>query len=193
MPFTVKFYLWREFWHRKFWVKFLLLCFQAKQRKWLLQIHSWNKWSCFHANSERIKGKKLMMLLAEDYFFLHEKNKILAKSTSRTEISLNTLFRNFKALEENWTGGSESSGTSSQFPGSSRHWDLSRASSPSPIFGRCLCREEKALLHSLVNVFQSPCPYPALPLKFTIWGEAQQRNPFSGATGPAQIAPEVAE
>lgn len=61
-----------------------------------------------------------MMLLTEDYFLLYKENKMLAKSTSRTEMSLNTLFRTFKALEEDWTGRSESSGMSSQFPGSSR-------------------------------------------------------------------------
>lgn len=60
-----------------------------------------------------------MMLLTECYFLLCKENKILAKSTSRTGMSLNILFRNFKALE-NWSGRSESSGMSSQFPGSSR-------------------------------------------------------------------------
>lgn len=61
-----------------------------------------------------------MMPVTEDYFLLYKENKILAKSTSRTEMSLKTLFRNFKALEENGTGRSESSGVSSQFPGSNR-------------------------------------------------------------------------
>lgn len=61
-----------------------------------------------------------MMLLTEDYFLLHKESEILTNSTSRTEMSLNALFRNFKALEENWTGRSESSGMSSQFPGTNR-------------------------------------------------------------------------
>lgn len=61
-----------------------------------------------------------MMLLTEDYFLLHKESEILTNSTSRTEMSLNALFRNFKALEENWTGRNESSGMSSQFPGTNR-------------------------------------------------------------------------
>lgn len=129
-----------------------------------------------------------MMLLTEDYFLLYKEKKILAKSNSRTEVSLNTSFRNFKALEENWTGkvkaqvhllNSQAAADLEIFQGFLLHFQL---------FGRCLCREEKSTPAFCCECLPIPMPLSNSPTKIHLLSRVpQQRNPFSGAPGLAQV------
>lgn len=127
------------------------------------------------------------MLLTEDYSLLCKENKILAKSTSRTEMSLKTLFRNFKALEEILDRQKWKLRYVFSIPRQQQTLRFVKGFFfiSSYLGGLCVEREKSTLL-SVVNVFQSPCPYPNSPTKIHLLRRGTADKPIfcSSWAGP---------